>query len=69
MTQAKSFGFDCHAVSIAEAKDMFPFIETEGIVGATFIPGDGYVDPYSLTQAFARVARAHGVTIEGRRHR
>jgi 4-methylaminobutanoate oxidase (formaldehyde-forming) len=64
MTQAKSFGFDCHAVSVAEAKDMFPFIETEGIVGATFIPGDGYVDPYALTQAFARVARTHGVAIE-----
>ena len=32
--------------------------------GAAFIPGDGYIDPYSLTMAYARGARQHGATIE-----
>ncbi|MGI9482142.1 MAG: GcvT family protein [Hyphomicrobiales bacterium] len=64
MTQARSFGFECHDVSIAEAKNMFPFIETEGLVGATFIPSDGYIDPYSLTQAYAKAARKYGATIQ-----
>ncbi len=64
MTQAKSFGFESHEVSIADAKSMFPYIEEEGLVGATFIPGDGYVDPYALTQAYAKVARARGIKIE-----
>lgn len=63
MTLAKSFGFECHALSAAEAKKLFPYIDTEGVVGAAFIPSDGYVDPYALTQAYAAAARKSGVTI------
>ena len=63
MTQAKSFGFEVHALSGREARDLFPFISEEGVVGAALIPSDGYVDPYSLTQAYARGARANGATI------
>jgi len=64
MTQAKSFGVECDALSADEAKAMFPFITTGGVEGAAFIAGDGYVDPYGLTQAYAKAARAGGVTIE-----
>jgi glycine cleavage system aminomethyltransferase T/glycine/D-amino acid oxidase-like deaminating enzyme len=64
MGQAKSFGVECHALSPDEAKNRFPFISTEGIEGAAFIPGDGYIDPYSLTMAFAAGARANGAKIE-----
>ncbi|MGE3228316.1 MAG: FAD-dependent oxidoreductase [Hyphomicrobium sp.] len=63
MTLAKSFGFECHALSAAEAKDLFPYIDPEGVVGAAYIPSDGYVDPYALTQAYASAARKSGVTI------
>lgn len=61
MTLARSFGFECHSLSASEAAARFPFIETQGIVGAAFIPSDGYVDPYGLTQAYAAGARAKGV--------
>ncbi|HFQ15001.1 MAG TPA: FAD-dependent oxidoreductase, partial [Rhodobacteraceae bacterium] len=64
MTQARSFGFECHHLSAGEAKKHFPFIDTNGVVGATFIPSDGYIDPTGLTQALARGARKGGVTIE-----
>jgi glycine cleavage system aminomethyltransferase T/glycine/D-amino acid oxidase-like deaminating enzyme len=64
MTLAKSFGFECHALSAKEAKDLFPYIDPEGVVGAAFIPSDGYVDPYALTHAFAASARASGVKIQ-----
>jgi glycine cleavage system aminomethyltransferase T/glycine/D-amino acid oxidase-like deaminating enzyme len=64
MGQAKSFGVECHALSAAEAKSRFPFISTDGIEGAAFIPGDGYIDPYSLTMAYAKGARANGAKIE-----
>jgi glycine cleavage system aminomethyltransferase T/glycine/D-amino acid oxidase-like deaminating enzyme len=64
MTQARSFGFECHDVSVAEAKDMFPYIETKGLVGAAFVPSDGYVDPYALTQAYARAARNNGAVLQ-----
>lgn len=64
MTLAKSFGFECHALSAAEAKDLFPYIDPDGVVGAAFIPSDGYVDPYALTNAYAAAARASGVAIQ-----
>ena len=66
MGQAKSFGVECQSLSAAEAKKLFTYITTDGIEGAAYIPGDGYIDPYSLTMAYARGARAHGVKIEER---
>ncbi|MFO1088134.1 MAG: FAD-dependent oxidoreductase [Hyphomicrobiales bacterium] len=64
MTQAKSFGVECHALSADEAQAKFPYIRTDGIVGAAFIPGDGYIDPYAVTMAYATGARRGGVRIE-----
>jgi 4-methylaminobutanoate oxidase (formaldehyde-forming) len=37
--------------------------DDDGVVGAAWIPSDGYIDPYSLTQAYAKAARAGGATI------
>ncbi len=37
---------------------------TEGVVGAAYIPSDGYIDPSSLTQALAKGARQGGVGIQ-----
>ena len=64
MGQAKSFGVECQSLSAAEAKNLFPYISTEGVEGAAYIPGDGYIDPYSLTMAYAKGARANGARIE-----
>jgi 4-methylaminobutanoate oxidase (formaldehyde-forming) len=64
MGQAKSFGVECHSLSASEAKTHFPYITTDGIEGAAFIPGDGYIDPYSLTMAYAKGARMNGARIE-----
>ncbi|BCH27442.1 GcvT family protein [Mesorhizobium sp. L-8-3] len=64
MTQAKSFGVECHSLSAQEAAERFPFIVKDGIQGAAYIPGDGYIDPYSLTMAYARGARMNGARIE-----
>jgi glycine cleavage system aminomethyltransferase T/glycine/D-amino acid oxidase-like deaminating enzyme len=66
MGQAKSFDVECHALSAAQAQKRFPYITTDGIEGAAFIPGDGYIDPYLLTMAYARGARAGGAKIEER---
>ena len=62
-TTARSFGFELHEVSPAEAVKRFPLIDPKGIVGALFVPGDGHVEPSSLTQAYARGARSGGVRI------
>lgn len=63
LTQAKGFGFEAYEVSAEEAKARFPWMTVEGVVGAAWIPSDGYIDPYSLAMAYAKAARAGGVTI------
>ncbi len=62
-TTARSFGFELYEISPAEAVERFPLIDRKGIVGAVFVPGDGHVEPSSLTQAYARGARNGGVRI------
>jgi glycine cleavage system aminomethyltransferase T/glycine/D-amino acid oxidase-like deaminating enzyme len=62
-TQGKSFGFDIHLASPAEAGTLFPLMDLDGIHGATWTPSDGYVDPAQLTHSFAAGARAAGVRI------
>ena len=59
-TTARSFGFELNLISAKEAQDLFPLMSREGVVGAAHIPGDGYIDPSSLTQALAKGARAGG---------
>jgi 4-methylaminobutanoate oxidase (formaldehyde-forming) len=62
-TMAKGFGFNVELVSPQQARDLFPLMNMAGVVGAAWIEGDGYVDPTSLTNAYAAGARAGGVTI------
>ncbi|MBL8700545.1 MAG: FAD-dependent oxidoreductase [Alphaproteobacteria bacterium] len=62
-TAAKSFGFELHLVSPAEAARLYPLLEARDIEGAAWVPSDGFVDPASVTQALARGARNGGVTI------
>ena len=47
----------------SEAKELFPLIEQKELLGAAFIPSDGHVDPASLCQAIATVARNQGAEI------
>jgi sarcosine dehydrogenase len=62
-TTARSFDFDLHTLSPKEAREKFPLIAPDGIVGAVFVPNDGSVEPSSLTMAYAKGARAGGVRI------
>ena len=51
------------------AASSFRCIELDGVVGAAWIAGDGYVDPTSLTRRYATGARAGGVAIRAGRAR
>src|SRR5206468_1350955 len=62
-TMAKGFGFQVDLISACEARDRFPLLESSGVVGAAWIEGDGYVDPASLTSAYAVGARRGGAQI------
>jgi sarcosine dehydrogenase len=58
---AKGYGIDLRLLTPSEARDAFPYLNASDLVGAAFVPGDGYVDPSSLTQALASMARRGGV--------
>ncbi|MBT6094635.1 MAG: FAD-dependent oxidoreductase, partial [Rhodospirillaceae bacterium] len=67
-TGARGTGVDLQQLSPSEAQDMFPLMEIGDLVGALYMPTDGHIDPYSLTQAFAKGFRMHGGRIvEGAR--
>jgi glycine cleavage system aminomethyltransferase T/glycine/D-amino acid oxidase-like deaminating enzyme len=54
---AKTFGLPLELVSAQEAQRMFPPMSTDGVLGAAFLPTDGYIDPSQLTFALVEGAR------------
>src|SRR5438094_937448 len=63
---AKTFGFPLELVSAEEAERLFPPLATDGVLGAAYLPTDGYVDPSQLTFALAEGARRRGAEIATR---
>ncbi len=57
---ARAVGFEMEMLSPDEAGKLYPLIDTSDLIGAAFIPDDGHIDPYSLTQAYAKGIRANG---------
>ncbi|MGH8135958.1 MAG: GcvT family protein, partial [Steroidobacteraceae bacterium] len=62
-TTAHSFGLEMHLLSPAEARDLWPPMTVEDLVGAAFLPTDGQANPGDIVQALARGARTGGVAI------
>jgi len=60
---AKTFGLPLDLISAREAQDRFPLMSTEGVLGAVWLPTDGWLDPSGLAQALAAGARQRGATI------
>ncbi|HKP19765.1 MAG TPA: FAD-dependent oxidoreductase [Gaiellaceae bacterium] len=60
---AKTFGLPLELVSAREAQERFPPMSTDGVLGAAFLPTDGYIDPSQLTFALAEGARRRGAEI------
>ena len=63
---AKTFGLPLELISPAEAQALFPPLSTDGVLGAAFLPTDGYVDPSQLTFALAEGARRRGAEVATR---
>jgi len=60
---ATAYGLPLHEISAAEAKEMFPLIDTNGVVGGAYLSSDGHIDPSQLCYALANLARAQGVQV------
>ena len=60
---AKTFGLPLELISAADAKALFPPMSVDGVLGAAYLPTDGYIDPSQLTFALAAGARNRGAEI------
>ena len=61
---AKTFGLPLELVSAEEARAMFPPMTADGVLGAAFLPTDGYIDPSQLTFALVEGARRRGAEVD-----
>lgn len=57
----RSLGLKVEILSPPEAKDLVPALNVEDVLLATYCPTDGYADPHSVLQGFAKGARRLGV--------
>jgi heterotetrameric sarcosine oxidase gamma subunit len=60
---AKTFGLPLELIPAREAQERFPLMTTDGVLGAVWLPTDGWLDPSGLAMALAAGARKRGVTV------
>src|SRR5205823_5028582 len=60
---AKTFGLPLDLVTAEEAQRLSPPMSVDGVLGAAYLPTDGYIDPSQLTVALAEGARRRGAEI------
>jgi len=62
-SMAKVFGLDVDVISTAEVRELYPLINTDDVIGGTWISTDGQINPIDVTQALTRGARNGGAQI------
>lgn len=60
---AKLFGVEAQSVSAGEAKERWPLMNADDVIGAVWSPDDGRVSPSDLCAALAKGARTRGAKI------
>lgn len=62
-TTAHSFGLDMQLLTPSEARDLWPLMTIDDVVGAAFLPTDGQANPSDITLSLAKGARMAGARI------
>jgi dimethylglycine dehydrogenase len=60
---ANTSGVPFEIISADKVKQLWPFMNTDGIIGALYHPDDGHIAPADVTQAMAQGARNNGAEI------
>jgi 4-methylaminobutanoate oxidase (formaldehyde-forming) len=60
---AETFGLPLELVPPERAGELFPPLDLGDVLGAAYLPTDGYIDPSQLTLALAKGARQRGADI------
>lgn len=56
-----SLGIQSKVLNLEEAKEVVPFLNTEGLTGATFHQKDGHLNPFTTLDAYVQAAKRLGV--------
>lgn len=59
----KSLDIPVELISPDEARGIVPYLNTDGLLAATFCPTDGHINPFITTNSYAEAARRLGVRI------
>ena len=62
-SMARCFGLEVEIITPADARSMWPLLNTDDLVGAVFLPKDGQLNPMDVAQAIARGAKMGGASI------
>jgi 4-methylaminobutanoate oxidase (formaldehyde-forming) len=60
---ASAFGVEAHEISPREARELWPMMNGDDVIGAVFSPHDGRVNPSDLCAALVKGAKAGGARI------
>ena len=60
---ARAFDVEAEEIDEAQVRSLYPHVNTSGMSGAVFLPGDGQADPANIALALAKGARMNGVKI------
>ncbi|GAA1978755.1 FAD-dependent oxidoreductase [Nocardioides panacihumi] len=58
-----AYGLEAELISPARARELWPPMQVEDLLGALWLPGDGKVNPSDLTQSLAKGARQRGARV------
>jgi 4-methylaminobutanoate oxidase (formaldehyde-forming) len=62
-SMATTFGVETEVISLDQATEMWPLLNTDDLIGALYIPDDGQTSPVDTTIALAKGAKARGARI------
>ncbi|KAA1421847.1 FAD-dependent oxidoreductase [Nocardioides humilatus] len=60
---ADAYGLECTLLTPDEARERYPVMQVDDLVGGIWLPGDATANPTDLTQALAKGARQRGARI------
>ena len=60
---AEAYDLQCELISADRAKQLYPILAAEDLVGAIWLPGDGTANPIDVTNSLAKGARDRGALI------
>ena len=62
-SMARAFGVEVEEITLAEVKQRYPHVNTDGATAAVYLPRDGQGDPANIALALAKGARQTGAQV------